>query len=192
MSRKHIMVDLETLSSADNALVVSIGAIEFDPNTGDLGKQFYTVVKPGDQQHLGRDVDANTVMWWLGQSDDARRALYDPKHKPLGPGQALLQFHDFWKGVGKKSYFWSHATFDSVVLGNLYKAYMLKPPWHYRDVVDIRTMVMLSPKELDTYEARVGLTHHNALDDAIYQAGYISKIWQHLKGEPSECQKTGS
>jgi len=37
---KHVMVDLETLSLNNNAVVVSISAVEFDLETGELGKTF--------------------------------------------------------------------------------------------------------------------------------------------------------
>ena len=41
---KHIMVDLETLSSKNNAAIASIGAIEFNPETGKQGQSFYEII----------------------------------------------------------------------------------------------------------------------------------------------------
>mgnify|MGYP002792717163 CR=1 FL=1 len=38
---KHIMVDIETLSTAVNAAVLSIGAVEFDPMSGKIEREFY-------------------------------------------------------------------------------------------------------------------------------------------------------
>ena len=38
---KHIMLDLETMSTASNAAIVAIGAVEFEPETGKLGREFY-------------------------------------------------------------------------------------------------------------------------------------------------------
>ena len=37
---KHIMIDIETLSTAKNAVVLSIGAVHFDPKTGVIVDEF--------------------------------------------------------------------------------------------------------------------------------------------------------
>ena len=39
-----VMVDLETLSTKPNAAIVSIGAVFFDPKTGELGDTYYQVI----------------------------------------------------------------------------------------------------------------------------------------------------
>ena len=182
---KHIMVDLETYSSRTNAAIASIGAVEFDPATGELGKQFYEVIKTESLEYYKFDIQLSTVKWWMGQNEEARKALCNPD-KVMAIHQALYNFCKYWEDVSQKNYFWSHATFDSVVLRNAYEKVGLITPWHYRDCMDIRTLVALAPKNLkkELFETnRGGLTHHNALDDAIYQAGYVSKIWQTIKGE---------
>ena len=40
----HLMIDLETMGNKPNAPVVSIGAVFFEPSTGELGEEFYHVV----------------------------------------------------------------------------------------------------------------------------------------------------
>ena len=43
----NLMIDLETMGKNKDAPIVSIGAVFFTPETGDIGQEFYTVVKPG-------------------------------------------------------------------------------------------------------------------------------------------------
>lgn len=185
---KHIMVDLETYSTKTNAAIASIGAVEFDPMTGELGKQFYKVIKTESLEYYKFDISLSTFKWWIAQSEDARNALINPEN-PEFIHRALHEFCKYWESVGQKNYFWSHATFDSVVLRNTYEVVGLRVPWHYRDCMDIRTLVALAPESLKkelSENPRKGLTHHNALDDAIYQANYVSKIWQYLKKDSKE------
>ena len=61
----HAMIDLETLSTNPNAVILTLGAVKFDP---------YTVMKPYDdlyfrvdvdsQTEMGRDVMQDTLDWW--------------------------------------------------------------------------------------------------------------------------------
>ena len=40
----NLMIDLETMGKNKDAPIVSIGAVFFTPETGDIGQEFYTVV----------------------------------------------------------------------------------------------------------------------------------------------------
>lgn len=76
---KHVMIDLETLSSKSNAAIVAIGAVMFDaygPHSN-----FYCQVDAKDCQRRGMDIDADTVMWWFKQSQAARDATFNPEYK---------------------------------------------------------------------------------------------------------------
>ena len=62
---KHIMVDIETLSTAVNAAVLSIGAVEFDPMSGKIEREFYHELDLSEQAN--RHIDVNTMQWWVKQ-----------------------------------------------------------------------------------------------------------------------------
>ncbi len=40
----NLMIDLESMGKKPNAPIVSIGAVFFDPQSGELGQEFYTAV----------------------------------------------------------------------------------------------------------------------------------------------------
>ncbi|MBK0004878.1 3'-5' exonuclease, partial [Erwinia sp. S38] len=41
----HLMIDLETMGNKPNAAIVSIGAVFFEPDSGEIGNTFYSNVQ---------------------------------------------------------------------------------------------------------------------------------------------------
>jgi exodeoxyribonuclease VIII len=171
------MVDLETVDNGPMSAIVAIGAVEFD-ETG-IGEMFYTPVNGKSCVDMGMTIGYDTVMWWLKQSDDARKAI---SNGGVGIQTALVMFSNFvTNGNVKDVRVWGNgATFDNVILNSAYKLAGIERPWSYRGDRCYRTMKDMYPfiKAVDT-----GGTAHNALDDAKYQALHMSKILAHLKGE---------
>lgn len=172
---KNIMVDLETLGKGSDAVIIAIGAVEFD-ETG-LGGTFYTNVDPQSCVDIGMKMDVSTVMWWMQQSDAARSAFKD---RGVHVGQALRDFSEYIEATaGKDAEVWGNgATFDNVILSNAYQLTKQVKPWQYWADRCYRTLKNLYPGI--GYE-HVG-TAHNAKDDAVKQAIHASKILAHIKG----------
>ena len=160
----HVMVDLETMSSRHDASIVSMGACVFDARG--VGKTFYRNIDLSSCQRLGLHIDANTVMWWLGQSEAARVSILVNR---IELSEALLDFSRWIteNSAGSDARVWGNgATFDNVILRNAHNVCGIKAPWSYRGDRCYRTMInMLPPAALQ----RTGVAH-NALDDAVYQA----------------------
>ncbi|EFG9970480.1 exonuclease, partial [Escherichia coli] len=64
----HLMIDLETMGKNPDAPIISIGAIFFDPQTGDMGPEFSKTI---DLDTAGGVIDRDTMKWWLKQSREA-------------------------------------------------------------------------------------------------------------------------
>ncbi|EFA0013166.1 exonuclease, partial [Escherichia coli] len=60
----HLMIDLETMGKNPDAPIISIGAIFFDPQTGDMGPEFSKTI---DLDTAGGVIDRDTMKWWLKQ-----------------------------------------------------------------------------------------------------------------------------
>lgn len=90
MKYKHLMLDLETMSNKGNAAIVSIGAVAFEPSTGELGPEFYLTVDLVSCEKLGLHIDADTVLWWMKQSSEARAAIVDEDSRTIQ--SALLAY----------------------------------------------------------------------------------------------------
>lgn len=163
---KDLMLDLETFDNAPNSVIVQIGACYFDRCTGDIGDTFTVNIDPRDSVKYGFSIGADTVCWWLDQSKEAQTSILDTPSLPVS--DSLDLFNAFAK---KARHVWSHATFDFVIIMNHYEKMNIKPKFHYRSARDIRTLVdLVGGLDWSEYK-RVG-THHNALDDCIYQVKY--------------------
>lgn len=180
MPHTHIMLDLETLDTASSAVVVSIGAVAFDPGTNVLGDKFYVEMTEDTaaQQARGRTISGDTVRWWMQQDTSAKRVFSESIDgvDRLDTFEALSRFNLFVAANGDRDVeLWGNgADFDNVILGSLYDAFGLRKPWSYSRNRCYRTMksIGIGPRR----SARVG-THHNALDDAVTQAIHLQEIF---------------
>ncbi|STR07452.1 3'-5' exonuclease [Klebsiella quasipneumoniae] len=190
----HVMVDLETMGKKNNAPIVAIGAVVFDPSTGSIGESFYKVVCLESSVNWGAVIDPSTVIWWLKQSSEARSAIVNDDAIPLQ--DALLQFREFVSdnvaGGSKKAQVWGNgASFDNSILRSSYDCIAEDYPWEYWNDRDVRTMVELGqaisfdPKTTIPFEG----SRHNALADAIHQARYVSAIWKRIIAGNQVLQK---
>ncbi|EQB0744828.1 3'-5' exoribonuclease domain-containing protein, partial [Escherichia coli] len=175
----HMMIDLETMGKNPDAPLISIGAIFFDPQTGDMGPEFSKTI---DMDTAGGVIDRGTIKWWLKQSREAQSAIMTDEI-PLD--DALLQLREFIDENSGEFFVqvWGNgANFDNTILRRSYERQGIPCPWRYYNDRDVRTIVELG-KAID-FDARTAIPfegeRHNALDDARYQAKYVSAIWQKL------------
>ncbi|HCO8298551.1 TPA: 3'-5' exoribonuclease [Escherichia coli] len=178
----HLSVDLETMGANTNAPIVVIGAVFFDPETGEIGPVFYIVISLTDAMNTGAVPDGGTIEWWLKQSSEARAAILTDQVKMK---DALLRFRQFVNEHSDEKFVqvWGDgANFDNTILRRSYERQGIPCPWRYYNDRDVRTIVELG-KAID-FDARTAIPfegeRHNALDDARYQAKYVSAIWQKL------------
>ena len=176
-----VMVDLESMGTRPNAPIIAIGAVFFDMQKLVLGERFYSTVDLASSVQLGSVIDPDTVMWWLTQSDDARKAL--TMRKAPHVAVVLQEFANFMRvnGIERKSVrVWGCGPdFDCVLLSEHYRKQLLEVPWEFWNQRDYRTLKALYPNI--EQDPRVG--HHNALDDSIHQANHIFKIRRTLRGQ---------
>ena len=116
-------------------------------------------------------MSADTVLWWMEQSKEARSALVK---NPIPIGDALFDFSVWLTRHGDNVRVWGNgAAFDNVVLRAAYKNDNMKAPWSFRNDMCYRTMKNLHPGVVAG--KREG-TFHNAFDDAKHQAKHLVKI----------------
>lgn len=170
---KDVMIDLETLGTRYNAMVVQIGACYFDWETGEVDRGFSATIDPGSYGDKFT-VDYGTIKWWMEQSDRARALLFE---SPMSLVEAMFGLTAFL-GENKDVLLWSHATFDMPILQNAYETVGMKNPVSFRNMRDLRTLVDLADY---TDELERDGTHHHALDDAKFQARYALEALKKLK-----------
>ncbi len=189
----HIMIDIETLSTAKNAALVSIGAVFFNLATGEIGESFYRTITRKSCEDKLMDVDDNTVAWWEKQSEEARAALSCPNAQTVA-----IVLHQFAAWIEThseehKPFAWGNGpSFDCAILSTAFAAVDIKLPWRYSNERCVRTIVDLgrSLLNIDPKHSQIAGVAHNALDDAIHQAKYVSQIYQALSAMTAPCEVT--
>lgn len=88
----NLMIDLESMGKKPNAPIVSIGAVFFDPQSGELGQEFYTAVNLESAMEQGAVPDGDTILWWLRQSSEARSAICVDDAMPISSALSELSY----------------------------------------------------------------------------------------------------
>lgn len=180
----HLMIDLETMGNKPSSPIIAIGAVFFSPQTEELGEEFYTPVDLESAMAGGAIPDADTIIWWLKQSSEARAAVCVDGAPSLM--SALYDLNKFIRSntdnPGRLRVWGNGAVFDNVILRESYKRECVPEPWKWFNDRDVRTIVELGkeigfdPKKDMPFDGE----RHNAIADAIHQAKYVSAIWQRL------------
>ena len=175
MYYQNLMLDLETMGTRPGSPVLSIGAVLFDSTQ--LGPEFYARISLESCMRAGLQPDASTILWWMQQSDAARREITDPVSQ-MELRDAVVQFSEFViKNATPPFTVWGNGSdFDNVLLTEAHRAVGIEPPWRFWANRCYRTLKSLAP---EVTIARTG-THHNALDDAKSQALHAIQLCKHL------------
>ena len=173
---RHLMVDLETMAVTPKAVVLTLGAVHFNPYGNGYSDKLYIRFDLDDQDKLGREIDPNTLDWWAQQDKTVMEEAFSPEDRvPLA--SAIDQFHKFAWGCDA---FWAHGSlFDIAILEDLYRQLERTPPWQYWQIRDTRTIFDLG-WDPDMPKA----SKHDALQDAIRQSVGVQNIYTKLKIKP--------
>ncbi|EMC8779825.1 3'-5' exoribonuclease [Providencia rettgeri] len=177
------MLDLETMGTKPTAAIVAIGAVFFNPETGELGSRFYKVIKlSSSMMHEDTTVDAETIIWWMKQSSEARSEIITGGTSIISALRELSEFINE-SSISSSLKVWGNgSSFDNVILRSTYERYDRTAPWMFYNDRDIRTIVDIG-RSFD-FDPKVNMpfdgVQHNALADAIHQAKYVSAIWQRI------------
>jgi len=170
----NIMIDLETLGTTADAAILSIGAVRFDLETGMLDENFYRVVSFESQSN--RVLSRDTLIWWMQQAPEAAQVF---THQPKSALEDVLRDFAAWvRGMGSVHAWSNGADFDLPMLTHAFEQCGIKQPWQPYHGRCYRTYKNL-PCARNIKVIRRG-EHHNALDDATYQAEHACKIHQAL------------
>jgi len=172
-----LMIDLETLGTGADAIVVSIGAVLFDPKTGQCGAEFYRKLDFQDQIDKGRKPTQGAVEFWINQSKEAQKVFQE---EGIPTSKALEEFKAFILANSNEYDCrpWGNGpSFDLTIMETLLSDFKVTCPWRFYNIRCLRTFkeYIYDGKDL----VREG-THHHALDDCKHQ---IKVVVEGLKKE---------
>lgn len=163
---KKCMLDLETLGTRPGDVILSIGAVLFEPGQG-ITSELYMTISPQSSKEVGMKAQKSTIEWWGKQDEKTRAEAFKGE---LSIQSALKQF-SMWLPPETLVY-GNGANFDNVLLAAAYRAIGEPVPWPYWNDRCYRTLAAMFMK----YKTeRVGVAHH-ALDDAKTQAIRLMKM----------------
>ena len=173
----HAMIDLETLSTNPDAVILTVGGVKFNPyNAEEPAQPMYFRADVDSQTAMGRDVMQETLDWWATQPKEiSEEALGEQNRVSLE--EMVRTINRFSVGV---DVFWCQGPlFDYAILQNLYTQLGHPQPWQYWQIRDSRTLFSLYR------EPTVEKTDaHNALADCYYQAKKVQRYYKQLNLKP--------
>jgi len=186
----HVMIDIETLGTRPDAVVLSVGAVAFRPfaTTGEFvlveKAEFHRFLDIDEQVRDGRTIDVDTIKFWLHNKGTLVSILLEEQNSQFDMLSGLRQFLE----VYKPKRLWARGPqFDQVILENMISANNLPPLWEYWRWMDMRTLVRISDAVIceDDASAIRQMTgprvKHDALDDAKNQAILTARYLKYLQ-----------
>jgi len=189
----NVMLDLETLGTAPGSVITQIGAVEFDPQVGKLGRAFFRRISIRSAQACGLQIDGDTVKWWFSQGPKAQKQF----NLPSATLPSALQDFSAWMAPLEKESVWGNgAGFDNALLTQAYRLAGQELPWKFWNDKCFRTLKNLygipapAPLAGDRYAANgfsIGQHEHSdgwepenhvAIWDAVVQAQWALAIFQ--------------
>jgi hypothetical protein len=191
----HVMIDIETLGTTNDSVILQIGAVGFATNGIDLDG-FFADVSVKEQITIGRKVSEDTLAWWLdGVPSNARHAVFTRNDSDmLSFSEALIQLNKYivkclnedTKNNTPYDRVWANSpTFDLGILRNAMKTCAITPAWKYWQEADVRTIKVvddiINGTEHKTTPKMMEGIDHSALDDAKNQAMFVSNFLQYAQ-----------
>ena len=115
----HAMIDLETLSTNPEAVILTVGGVKFDPYSSvEPSQGMYFRVDVDSQTAKGRDVMQETLDWWNTQPKEIMEEALGDKDR-VGLDEMIKTINKWSVGV---DVFWCQGPlFDYAILQNIYK-----------------------------------------------------------------------
>lgn len=168
LNKNNIMLDLETLSTDNDSVIISIGAVKF--NEKEILDRFYEVIDINSCLDLGMSVSDDTFMFWLKQPLEAKQDILSNRKIDI---KTALKLFTKWCGYDPQV-FGNGAAFDNVIISSAYKLCKLERPWRYSNNLCFRTLKRLYPDIEITFNG----VKHKSVDDAEWQALYLIELFK--------------
>lgn len=176
---RDVMIDLETLGTTADAVILSIGAVKFDLNSDQIQDEaFYASVSVDSNLESKRRISEDTLLWWLKQESAAQAVFFEPKQHLT---DALVELSDWI--ADDKCMVWSNgADFDLPMLAHAFTNAGVEIPWKFWNSRCVRTYKGLPVAKRTTIPVFNGVKH-NAMADAYHQAQVVQAIQLTMNNE---------
>ena len=171
LNKEHMMVDVETLSTKQNAVIVQIGAVSFTLEDG-ITDRFLVNIDSADALKHNCVVDKETLVWWSKQPEAIRKSWQIDK-RTLHEGMTQL---NSW--LKPEALLWANGVpFDIGLIRWSLEQCGIERNWSYWNEMDFRTINTFFDYKMPK------MNSHNALADAEAQANHLLKLFKEIAAE---------
>lgn len=176
----HCMIDIESLDTNPNCVILTIGAVLFDPTkTGIVDRLELRPTIEDQTEKYNRTINDATLAWWAKQKPEAIEEAFSDNNRTSFT-DCMKEMYKF--GWNRKAV-WSHgAAFDVVAIETGMTQTLDYPnpiPWPFYTIRDTRTLFDIAGVKL-TDDGHT--TTHKAVEDAERQAIVVQAAYQKLLG----------
>ena len=170
-----IMIDIESLDTSPYCVILTIGAVRFDPKgTGVVEKLELRPTIDEQTEIYNRVINDDTIRWWSTQNPAAlEEAMGD---------SGRISFKDtmeqLYKFCWNRRAVWSNgASFDCVAMETAWRQLDMRTPWPFWTIRDTRTLYEVAGVSLKDDKH---VTTHKAVEDAERQAIVVQRAYKKL------------
>lgn len=170
----HVMIDLETLGTTADTVILTIGAVAFSSKSWQTyTPKFYKRLDVGPQIRAGRSVTSDTLSWWMKQGEGPRDEAFSTDFTRSPLSFALHELKS-WMPKDVQGVWGNGADFDNAILqhaaANAGVPLQLWPFWANRC---FRTFThQFDPDK----KHRPKSNSHHALEDCLNQIRWMREI----------------
>lgn len=170
----HCMIDIETLGHTRDSVILTVGAVKFDPySSEEPHTPFYHRLDVDQQTELGRVTTESTLEWWGKQPPE----IFEEAMGEDGRTDLEVFAKDLNKYLVGADKIWAQGPlFDIILIEDLYRMLGIPTPWQYWQIRDSRTLFDLGSADTKLNNKSA----HNALADAYAQAISVQNVLYNL------------
>ena len=163
---RDVMIDLETLATSPDAVVLTIAGIRFSSSKNyesitDPFSMDYFYCRVDTESQIDRFIDNETLSWWAKQDQFVCEEAFSPIDR-MSISDAMTAFNQWAAGADR---YWANgAAFDFPILETCNRDLGLNSPWRYWQAMDARTVYKLVPNYSGPTQSK-----HHALYDCLNQ-----------------------
>ena len=174
MKERDLMIDIETLGTSPDSVVLSVGMVRFNPVSLSVAEAHCFSIDIQAQLDIGRKINGGTLIWWMDKPEKAlmlREQIAPSGTPPLDIEKALSAIHS----VAKKAHrIWGNGVgFDNTIIHSLGRDFAAFDVWPYWNDRCFRTFARLFDPEA---KLRPAQADHNPLEDAKLQMRWMAAI----------------
>lgn len=171
---KEIIIDLETLGTKPGAVVLTIGAAEFDRAKQEIVSTFYERIDLFDAFEAGMQLDPDTLQWWYSERVTQQARFEAFEAGPRGSVKEVLTSFANWLGDPANCLVWGKGpSFDCGILGAAYDLCDMTRPWMHYSERCLRTERDFHERRGVTWQWKENPLPHSALHDAVCEAAEV-------------------